>query len=87
MPLMTPAEKVKREMHLFREALPELLKDHAEQWVVFVDGAVADFYQDEESAYRAAMERFGPSGGFVVAPVVPERPQPTSFALLFGVAR
>ena len=85
--MMTPAEKVKREMQSFRTALPELLKEHAGQWVVFADGTVVGFYEDEDSAYRAAMQEYGPGGGFVIARVVQEQPQPTSFAAVFGVAR
>jgi len=84
---MTPAERVKQEMQAFRRALPELLKDHAGQWVVFFDGKVVDFYQDEASAYDAAIQAFGPNAGFVVAPVAPEYPRPTSFAVMFGVVR
>jgi hypothetical protein len=83
---MAPAEKVKQEMQAFRANLPDLLPDHPGQWVVFIDGKVVDFYVDEESAYAAAMKAFGPHAGFVVAEVAPEKPQPVSARVLFGLA-
>ncbi|MBI5487906.1 MAG: hypothetical protein HY905_11285 [Deltaproteobacteria bacterium] len=75
---MTPGEKVKQEMQAFRVALPDLLRDHPGQWVVFIDGKVVDFYVDEESAYGAAIRAFGPHAGFVIAQVAGEKPQPVS---------
>lgn len=84
---MTPTEKVIQEMQAFRQALPELLKEHAGQWVIFWGGKVVGFYQDEDSAYGTAIQDLGPHAGFVVARVWPEQPRPTSFALMFGVVR
>jgi hypothetical protein len=84
---MTSAERVKQEMEAFRQLLPKLLEEHAGQWVVFFEGKALEFYADEEAAYKAAMKRFGPGSGFLVAPVEPEQPQPTKFSLLFGVTR
>ncbi|MBI5488593.1 MAG: hypothetical protein HY905_14765 [Deltaproteobacteria bacterium] len=83
---MTPREKVKQEMEAFRAALPGLLLDHGDQWVVFIDGKVVGFYVDEESAYTAAMRAFGPRAGFVVAQVAREKPEPISARVLFGIA-
>jgi hypothetical protein len=84
---MDAAEKVRHEMEVFRRMLPGLLEEHSGQWVIFFDGKLIDFFADEASAYKAAMQQFGPGTGFVVAQVAPEQPQPTSFTLLFGVVR
>ncbi len=68
---MTPAEeKVWAEWQRFKAALPELIKRYPERWVVFRDGSVhGDGYADEESAYEAGVETFGPDGCFVVGQV------------------
>jgi len=82
---MQPAEKVRVEMEAFRRMLPDLLPLHAGKWVVFLDGKVQAFFDDESAAYDHAIRTFGPSRGFVVAQVAPERPAPVTLALNFGV--
>ena len=80
---MTTADRVREEMGRFREALPRLLSELEGRWVVFRDGEVVSVHDDEEQAYIAGMERFGPDGGQVIALVVPERVVPVSAAVLY----
>ena len=82
----TVAEKVLQETLGFREALPDLLKEHAGKWVVFRDGQIQGVYDDEERAYRGGLEKFGREGGHVVAPVIEQRPAPITASVLFHVA-
>lgn len=53
----------------FRAAVPRLMAEYGGQWVVFRDGVVASAHPDEEAAYLAGLEQFGPAGGHVVAVV------------------
>lgn len=67
--------KVDEEDERFRAALPSLLED-AElrgRWVLFKDGAVVAAFDDAAAAHREGVRRFGRYGGFLVAPVEPER--------------
>ena len=73
-PRMRPIERAVYEETLrFRKALPELLKDHRGQWVVFLHGRPRGFFPNGDEAYLAALDAFGCDGGFVVAPVVEEQ--------------
>lgn len=80
---MTASDRVREEMGRFREALPRLLPELEGRWVVFRDGEVVSVHDDEEQAYRAAVEQFGPAGGQVIARVEPERTVPLSAAVLY----
>ncbi len=79
------ADKVLQETLRFRTALPELLKKHSGKWVVFKDGEVQSFHDNEEEAYRAGLERFGREGGHVIAVVTEEKPTPVTAGVLFHV--
>ncbi len=80
------ADKVLQETLRFREALPELLKEHAGKWVVFKDDRVQSVHETEHEAYRAGLEKFGRDGGHVVAQVIEQRPAPITAGVLFHVA-
>jgi hypothetical protein len=62
-------ERVAKESARFRATIPQLLAQYGGKWVVFRDGAVVSVHPDEESAYVAGLQRFGPGGGHVVAVV------------------
>jgi hypothetical protein len=64
---------VEVEMRRFDAALPELLKEYRERWVVFRDGQVVSVFDAEEDAYQDGLRRFGRHGGHVVASVVERR--------------
>jgi hypothetical protein len=78
--------KVLEETKRFLAALPELLQHHAGRWVVYRDGQVVSDHATEDEAYQAAVERFGHSAGYVVAPVVETGPTPVTAAVMFGCA-
>ena len=82
---MTSEDKVRNEMEAFRRALPDLLERHLGKWVVFVDGKVSSLHDTEQDAYGCGMTELGPEAGFVVARVSPEREQPVSYAVYFGI--
>jgi hypothetical protein len=82
----TVADRVLEETRRFRDALPELLNEHAGKWVVFKDGRVVSVHKDEDEAYRAGLEKFGREGGHVIAPVIPDVPAPITAGVLFNVA-
>lgn len=50
----------------FRAALPELIKEHRGEWVIFRDGQPAGFYPSAMDAYLTAVRRFGEDGGFAM---------------------
>jgi hypothetical protein len=75
---------VHEEMQRFREKLPELLKAMPGEWVVFRAGEVVSRHGDEQTAYAGGAQAFGADGGFVVARVVEEHPQPITAGVLFG---
>jgi hypothetical protein len=72
----TVSEKVLEETKLFRAALPGLLEEHRGKWVVFKDGSVRSFHDDEKAAYDAA----------VIAPVSETHTTPVTAAVLFGLS-
>lgn len=80
---MTTSERVRAEMHRFRERLPELLARLPGRWVVFRDGEVVSDHETEEHAYRAGLDRFGRHGGHVIAQVAPQRSVPLSAAVVY----
>lgn len=82
---MTTREKVLEETKRFHDALPQLVQKYAGRWVVFAEGAVVSDHANENDAYKAALERFGVQGGFVVAPVVELKPTPITAGVLFGL--
>jgi hypothetical protein len=76
---------VAKESARFRATIPQLLAQYGGKWVVFRDGAVASVHSDEESAYVAGLQRFGPGGGHVVAVVREPEPVLLSPAIAFGL--
>jgi len=77
--------RVANESARFRAAIPQLLAQYGGKWVVFRDGAVVSVQPDEESAYVAGLQRFGPGGGHVVAVVLEPEPVLLSAAIAFGL--
>ena len=69
----------------FDKQIPDLLKDHRGQFVLFQDGRPVEFFPTNDAAYAAGVARFGPRGTFLVAPVLPESPVPVSMAWDYGV--
>ena len=84
--MQTTSEKVLEETKRFHQALPGLLKDHRDRWVVFKDGEVKSEHDSEDSAYADAVKRFGRDGGFVVARVTEVSLTPINAGVLFGIA-
>jgi hypothetical protein len=77
--------RVAKESARFRATIPQLLAQYSGKWVVFRDGAVASVHSDEESAYVAGLQRFGPGGGHVVAVVLEQEPVLLTAAIAFGL--
>ena len=77
--------RVANESARFRATIPQLLAQYGGKWVVFRDGAVVSVHPDEESAYVAGLQRFGPGGGHVVAVVREPEPVLLSAAIAFGL--
>ena len=79
-------DQVKVESERFYEALPTLMQKYHHRWVVFRDGALVSDHATEEQAFNDALRRFGPAGGFVVAPVEDVRATPVTAGVMFGHA-
>ena len=58
----------------FRSMLPVLMPEYRDRWVVFREGQVHSDHATEEEAFIAGLDRFGPSGGHIVAVVRPVEP-------------
>jgi hypothetical protein len=82
----TVSEKVLEETKLFRAALPGLLENHRGKWVVFKDGSVRSFHDDEKAAYDAAVREFGAGTGYVIGPILETHPTPVTAAVMFGLS-
>ncbi|HEX9602206.1 MAG TPA: hypothetical protein VF973_00550 [Myxococcales bacterium] len=76
---------LEQEQAAFDAQLPELLKEHRGEFVLFKEGRPAGFFKDHGSAYAAGLQRFGLGVAFLVAPVEPPNRQPISFAWEAGV--
>lgn len=69
---MTPVDqRVYEETLNFEKALPELLRGHEGEWVVFCGGMAHSYHRDFDAAYTAGLAAFGRDGGQVVAQVLP----------------
>jgi len=77
-------EVITKEKAKFREQLAQLKKEHLGKWVLFKDGNVIDFFDDEDDAYAAGLKKFGTETPFLVTAIVDEEPKTTSFALELG---
>jgi hypothetical protein len=82
---MADPNVLRQEQEAFERQLDALLTDHEGQYVVFQGGKVVAFFDDHESAYAAALDRFGPDATFVVAQIRKSPPQPVSVAWDAGV--
>jgi len=82
---MADPELLQREQDAFDRQLDGLLADHEGQFVLVRDGNVVAFFADHESAYAAALDRFGLDATFLVAQVKKFPPQPVSVAWDAGV--
>ena len=76
---------LRQEQEAFEEQLKRLLAKHESQWAVFKGREVIDFFDDHESAYSAALDRFGPDATFLVVRVEKSPPRPVSVAWDAGV--
>ena len=76
---------LQEEQAAFDSQLPDLLREHRGQFILFKDGHPVGFFADHGSAYAAGLERFGLDAVFLVAPVEPPRRQPISFSWQAGV--
>jgi len=69
----------------FRSMIPALLPDYRDRWVVFREGQVHSIHATEEEAFVAGLDRFGPSGGHIVAVVRPVEPIALSGTAALGL--
>lgn len=76
---------LEQEQAAFDARLPELLRDHQGEFVVFKHGEPVGFYPDYETAYNAALDRFGLDSVFLVSEVQQRLPQSVSLAWDAGV--
>jgi hypothetical protein len=76
---------LEQEQQEFQKQIPSLLGDHADEFVLFKDGAPVAFFHDFGSAYAAGIEKFGPDQDFLIAQVKVSVPTPISLAWAAGV--
>jgi hypothetical protein len=50
---------IEQEQEAFNAKLPELIKTHKDEFVLFKDGNVIDFYDSINAAYSDGLRRFG----------------------------
>jgi hypothetical protein len=51
---------------VFKQQLPELLKEHADEYVAFRNGKIAGFGQDKKALWHQIREQYGPGGILVM---------------------
>jgi hypothetical protein len=73
------------EQRAFEQQLDELLKEHRGQYVLFKGGQPVDFFSDNDSAYTAALDRFGIDATYLIARVEKSEPMAISMAWDAGV--
>lgn len=61
--------KLEKEQAAFDELLPEMLKDHAGEFVVFHHREPVIFFENYEEAYQWALDTFGPEETFLISEV------------------
>ncbi len=76
---------LEQEQAAFDSQLDSLLEKHAGEFVLMRNGRAEDFFQNHESAYEAALDRFGPDATFLIARVEKTRPTPVSISWAAGV--
>lgn len=80
---MADMASVWAEWDRFNTELPGLLKQSPGRWVIFRSGKAEKDFATEDEAYSEAVERYGPTGGFIVAQVTKDTPA----LVLFGAAQ
>jgi hypothetical protein len=63
------ARAVENEQKAFDALLPELLKEHREEFVVMKDGRPVAFHPTHDAAYTDALERFALEEAFLISEV------------------
>src|SRR5713101_4203119 len=79
------AMTLEQEQAAFDAQLPELLKEHRGEFVLFKEGRPAGFFKDHGSAYAAGLQRFGLGVAFSVVAVSLKKKKPISFDWETGV--
>jgi hypothetical protein len=72
--VVTADEALKTELQVFEQHKHEWLKSNPGEFVVIVGTAVAGFFRDYETAFRAGLERVDVSQNFLVKQVWAEEP-------------
>jgi hypothetical protein len=73
------------EQRAFDEKLPELLKEHKGEFVIFKDGLVVGLFPSYQAAYAEALARFGHEAPFLISEIVERSPLPVSISWNAGV--
>jgi len=76
---------LQREQDAFDAMLPDLLRGHAGEFVIFKNREPVGFYPSYNDAYTAALDRFGHEAVFLISEVVERIPQPVSLSWNAGV--
>ena len=76
---------LEQERRAFEALLPELIKEHVNEFVLFDNGAPVGFYRDHAAAYEAGLDRFGLDRPFLVVKVEELSAQPVSLSWEAGV--
>ena len=71
---MAAEEALTTELRIFEQNKQEWLKSHPGEFVVIVGTAVAGFFKDYETAFRAGLKRVSISQNFLVKQVWAEEP-------------
>lgn len=75
---------ISAEKQEFRKQLPHLLEKHRGKWVIFKDGKVVEFFNQQDEAYARALDLYGPDEPFLVEEVQEEGTQQLSFSIELG---
>lgn len=76
---------LEEEQVAFEKQLDEFLKQHPGQYALVKEGHAIGFYPDSETAYAAAVEKYGPDAIFFIGKVQRSRPVSISYAWDAGV--
>ena len=76
--------EVQREQDAFDAQIDQLLREHEGAFVIFKNGVPVAFFDDYQTAYSAALDRFGVNDTFLVSEVKRRRPQTTSITWQVG---
>ena len=73
------------EQAAFDSMLDELMVEHAGQFVIFKNGKPVAFYPTFADAHKAALEKFGLEGSFLISEVKKRGPENPSISWATGV--